>query len=272
MIGAERKAGRSGWALGFYTALIYGFFYLPIVTLILFAFDAKEVPGLPLKDLTLGWFAAALSDRQLLAALSTSVWVALLSASLAVLLAMPAALALAWVRLPAKPAILGFIIAPMVVPHLVLGLGLLLLFRPVPGILGVAGVVIAHTTLNLCYATMILYSHLLGFQRSLVEAARDLGASEIRMFWEVVLPLSAPAILAAFLMSFTLSFGEFVAAWFVAGFERTLPIEIWAWLRHILSPKINAIATVIVAVSVAMTILAQLWILRRRNGARGGAA
>lgn len=253
--------------LAAYTALVYGFFYLPIGVLVLFAFDAKEVPGLPLTKLTLDWFTAARQDAQLLVALTTSLSVALISATLAVLLAIPAAMTLAWMRIPAKPAILGLIIAPMVVPHLVLGVGLLLLFRPVPGMVGLAGIIVAHTTLNVGYATMIVYSYLLGFQRSLVDAAMDLGAGEARAFVEVILPLSAPSIVAAFLMCFTLSFGEFVAAWFVAGFEKTLPLEIWAWLRHGLSPKINALATMIVGMSMVLTIVAQLWILRRRGAA-----
>ena len=176
-------------------------------------------------------------------------------------------MALAWLPIPGKRALMGLIVGPIIVPPMVLGLGLLLLFRQAPSLLGPVGVVVAHTTLNVCFSTLILYSRLLGFRRSLIEAAMDLGATEWRTFREVVLPLSFPAIAAAFLLAFTGSFGEFVVAWFVAGFSRTLPIEIWTWLRYVLSPKVNAIATLIMVISIALSGLSQLWILRQARSA-----
>ena len=111
--------------------------------------------------------------------------------------------------------------------------------------IGAIGIVIAHITLTLCFSVMIFYSRFLGFRMSLVEAAMDLGASEARTFLEVILPLATPAILAVMLLTFTESFGEFIVAWFVAGFDETLPIAIWTSLRFGLSPRINAIATFI---------------------------
>jgi spermidine/putrescine transport system permease protein len=110
---------------------------------------------------------------------------------------------------------------------------------------------------------MIFYSRLLGFRKSYIEAAMDLGASELRVFFEIILPLTMPALFAVLLLTFTESFGEFIVAWFVAGFQETLPIAIWTSLRYVLSPKINAIATLIMLVSMTMSTAAQVWILRQ---------
>jgi ABC-type spermidine/putrescine transport system permease subunit II len=260
---------RLGWLLA-HTVLIYLFFYLPILTIFFFAFDTKPIPGWPIDTLTVRWFGEGLQDPQLLEALWASFWIAIVSATLATVMGIPAAMALAWLPIPGKRLLMGVILGPIIVPPMVLGLGLLLLFRLAPDLLGAIGVVIAHTTLNVCFSTLILYSRLLGFRRSLLEAAMDLGATELRTFREVVLPLAFPAIGAAFLLAFTGSFGEFIVAWFVAGFARTLPIEIWTWLRYILSPKVNAIATLIMVVSITLSTLAQLWIIRQaRATARG---
>ena len=253
---------RSGFLL-VHAIAVYLFFYLPILTIFFFALDPKPIPGWPIESLTFRWFGEGLQDQQLLDAVWASLWIAIVSATLSTLLGIPAAMALAWLRVPGKRTVIGVILGPIIVPPMVLGLSLLLLFRQSPGLLGPLGVVIAHTTLNVCFSTLILYSRLLGFRRSLIEAAMDLGATEFRTFREVILPLSFPAIAAAFLLAFTGSFGEFVVAWFVAGFSRTLPIEIWTWLRYILSPKVNAVATLIMILSIALSALGQVWILRQ---------
>lgn len=246
-----------------YVVLIYVFFYLPIGVIFLFAFDTKEIPGLPLGRLTTDWFRVALSDDQLTEALWSSTWIAAVSASLATTMALPASMVLAWLPIYGKGPIFCLILSPIIIPQMVIGIAMLLLFRYIPELLGMTGIAIAHTTLTLCFATMILYSRFLGFQRSLIEAAMDLGATELRTFVEVILPVTAPALIASFLMTFTMSFGEFIVAWFVAGFSRTLPIEIWTSLRYVLSPKINAIASVIMIVSITLTALGQLWIIRQ---------
>jgi ABC-type spermidine/putrescine transport system permease subunit II len=246
-----------------YATLIYTFFYLPILVIVVFAFDSKTIPGLPLRHLTMSWFAQALVDAKLLASLWASLWIAFVTACLSILIGMPAAMVLAWHDLHLKPLFFAVILAPIVIPHIMIGIGLLLLFRLAPELIGPIGVVIAHTTITLCFATLLLYSRLLGFRRSYIEAAMDLGASEIRVLWEVILPLSIPALLAVFLLSFTESFGEFVAAWLVSGFMETLPIAIWTSLRLVLSPKINAIASLVIIVSIVLSAVAQAWIIRQ---------
>lgn len=258
------ERGGIGRVLGLsYVSLVYVFFYLPIVVIILFAFNGRDFPTLPIESLTFGWFEEALADGELMHSLWLSAWIGLVTAVLATAIGMPAAMVLAWRPFRGKGAVFALILAPIIIPQMVVGIALLLLFRYTPELIGAIGVVIAHVTLTLCFSVMIFYSRLLGFRRSYIEAAMDLGASEVRTFFEIILPLTAPAILAVMLLTFTESFGEFIVAWFVAGFDETLPIAIWTSLRFMLSPKINAIATLIMVVSITLSTLAQIWILRQ---------
>jgi spermidine/putrescine transport system permease protein len=254
-----------------YVGVVYAFFYLPILVIILFAFNGRPILTLPLENLGLQWFRDALANHKLMSSLWASTWIALATAVLACAIGMPAAMVLAWRPFKGKSIVFGLILAPIIIPQMVIGISLLLLFRAAPDLLGPIAIVIAHTTLTLCMSVMIFYSRLLGFRRSYIEAAMDLGASELRVFVEIVLPLTMPAILAVMLLTFTESFGEFIVAWFVAGFQETLPIAIWTSLRYVLSPRINAVATLIMLASAALTTVAQLWILRQtRSEARPG--
>ncbi len=262
--GDRSGGGKTGRVLGIsYVSLIYIFFYLPIFVIILFAFNDKQIPALPIEGLTLGWFDEALNDEPLMESLWLSTWIALVTAVVATAIGMPAAMVLAWRPFRGKAIVFGLILSPIIIPQMVIGISLLLLFRFSPELMGGIGVVIAHTTLTLCFAVMIFYSRLLGFRRSLIEAAMDLGASELRVFFEIILPMTTPAIIAVVLLVFTESFGEFIVAWFVAGFDETLPIAIWTSLRFMLSPEINAIATIIMVVSITLSVTAQLWMLRQ---------
>ena len=263
------NGSRTGRVLGIsYVTLIYIFFYLPIFVIILFAFNDKQIPALPIEGLTFGWFNEALNDEPLMESLWLSTWIATVTAVVATAIGMPAAMVLAWRPFRGKAIVFGLILSPIIIPQMVIGISLLLLFRFTPELMGGIGVVIAHTTLTLCFSVMIFYSRLLGFRRSLIEAAMDLGASELRVFFEVILPMTTPAIVAVILLVFTESFGEFIVAWFVAGFDETLPIAIWTSLRFMLSPEINAIATIIMVVSITLSVTAQLWMLRQmRNTA-----
>ena len=254
-----------------YVGFIYIFFYLPIAVIVLFAFNVREIPALPIEGLTIHWFEAAIANPKLMEALWASTWIATVTAVVATAIGMPAAMVLAWMPVRGKSVVFGLILSPIIIPQIVIGISLLLLFRFTPQLIGAIGVVIAHTTLTVCFSTMIFYSRLLGFRRSYIEAARDLGASDARVFFEVVLPLTRPAIFAVLLMVFTESFGEFIVAWFVIGFGETLPIAIWTSLRFMLSPEINAIATIIMVISITMSIAAQMWMLRQAPGETGTA-
>ncbi|WLS10733.1 ABC transporter permease (plasmid) [Shinella sumterensis] len=255
---------RGGFALlSLYAVLIYLFLYLPIAVIVLFAFDAKPIPGLPLDTLTAGWFVEALRDQKLTGSLLTSLRLAVVSAILSTLLAMPAAMVLAWLPIRFKSLVMAMVLGPVVLPQLVLGLGLVILLRSAPDLVGEPAIILAHTTITSSYATLILYSRFLGFRRSYIEAAMNLGASELVVFREVILPLVRPALISVFMLAFTDAFGEFVVAWFVAGFTETLPITIWTSLRQVISPKVYALSSVIILVTLAISLVSQLWVIRQ---------
>ncbi len=258
-----RKGERGNALLVIYSALIYLFLYLPIAVIILFAFDAKPIPGLPLDAVTTSWFAEALRDEKLVGSLVTSLRLAVISAALSTALALPAAMVLAWLPIRFKSLVMSMVLGPVVLPQLVLGLGLVILLRAAPDMVGEPAIILAHTTITSSYATLILYSRFLGFRRSYIEAAMNLGASEFTVFREIVLPLIRPALISVFMLAFTDAFGEFVVAWFVAGFTETLPITIWTSLRQVISPKVYALSSVIIIVTLLLSLVSQLWVIRQ---------
>ncbi|SNB71170.1 spermidine/putrescine transport system permease protein [Arboricoccus pini] len=264
------RRGLFGWALPAYSALVYIFLYLPIAVIVLFAFDAKAIPGLPLQSLTMAWFKSSLSDSRLVGSLLTSLRLAVIAAILSTALAMPAAMVLAWRPMRMKSLVLCLVLGPVVLPQLVLGLALTILLRAAPDLIGQPAIVLAHTTMTSSYATLMLYSQFLGFRRSYIEAAMNLGADEFVTFRQIVLPLIWPAVVAVLLLAFTDAFGEFVVAWFMAGFTETLPIALWTSLRQFVSPKIYALSALVILVTLALSVSAQIWILgqtRRENQA-----
>ncbi len=258
-----RKGERGTAALSLYAVLVYLFLYLPIAVIVLFAFDAKHIPGLPLTDLTTSWFSAALHDQKLVSSLLTSLRLAVVSAALSTALALPTAMVLAWLPIRFKSLVMAMVLGPIVLPQLVLGLGFVIILRQAPDLVGAPAIILAHTTITSSYATLILYSRFLGFRRSYIEAAMNLGASELTVFREVVLPLVRPALISVFMLAFTDAFGEFVVAWFVAGFTNTLPIEIWTSLRQVISPKVYALSSVIIIVTLLLSLVSQLWVIRQ---------
>jgi ABC-type spermidine/putrescine transport system permease subunit II len=258
--GQRRKA-----LLAAYSALIYLFLYLPIAVIILFAFDAKPIPGLPLETLTTGWFAEGLRDEKLVGSLLTSLRLAVVSAALSTALALPAAMVLAWLPIRFKSLVMCMVLGPVVLPQIVLGLGLVILLRAAPDMVGEPAIILAHTTITSSYATLILYSRFLGFRRSYIEAAMNLGASEFTVFHEIILPIIRPALISVFMLAFTDAFGEFVVAWFVAGFTETLPITIWTSLRQVISPKVYALSACIILVTLLLSLVSQLWVIRQTH-------
>lgn len=255
----------AGKTLPAYAIVLYSFLYLPMAVIVLFAFDAKAIPGLPLDAFTTDWFAQSLADPKLTGALLTSLRLALMAAVLSTALAMPAAMVLAWRPVRMKSAVLALVLGPVVLPQLVLGLGLTVLFRISPDLVGEPAIVLAHTTMTSSYATLMLYSRFLGFRRSYIEAAMNLGADEFVTFREVVLPLVSPALIAVLLLAFTDAFGEFVVAWFLAGFTETLPIAIWTSLRQVISPKIYALSAIVILVTLTVSLSAQIWIIGQQR-------
>ena len=248
----------------------YVFLYAPIAALVAYSFNASErvtVWG----GFSTRWYAALLRDEQILAAAWLSLRIATASATLATILGALAGFALARLGpFRGRTACAGLVAAPLVLPEVVLGLALLLLFVSLeqatgwPEGRGALTIALAHVTLTLAYVAVIVQARLARFDRSLEEAALDLGARPWKVFCVITLPLIAPALAAGWLLAFTLSLDDLVVASFVSGpGASTLPIVVFSKVRLGLSPEVNALSTILLAVVAVAAILAALLARRR---------
>lgn len=248
------------WA---YMAAAYAFIFLPVVVLVVFSFQDGRLPVPPLQGVSLRWYQTILSDPALMAALLNSLIVAVVSSGLALILGFFAAHALARVHLPGSVVMRGLLIAPMTVSYLIIALGLLTLFnqtgiRPSLWTVGIGHVVI---NLPLCFA--ITFAAMGDQQRNAERAARDLGASDWQVLGYISAPMLAPALAAAFFLSVTFSWDEFIIAFLLTRFDVTLPVEIWSMLRSGLSPATNAVGALVFLVSTALVVTLELTVFRK---------
>lgn len=237
-------------------ALILAFLYLPILLLVVFSFNASRLVTV-WAGFSTQWYLGLFANRPLIEAALVSLKVGALAASLATILGTMAALALARLgRFPGRAAFAGMLYAPLIMPEIITGLSLLLLFVGLGLERGVWTVTIAHTTFAIGFVAAIVQSRLAGFDRSLEEAAADLGASPVATFFLVTLPLIAPAVAAGWMLAFTLSLDDLVLASFVSGpGASTLPMRIYSQVRLGVTPEINAISTIMITVvSLAVTV------------------
>ncbi len=247
-----------------YMALLYAFIFLPVVVLVLFSFQDSRVPIPPFDGPSLGWYAAVLADARMMDALMNSVVVALLSSLVAVALGFLAAYALARHRFAFAGLIQGFLTAPLTVSYLIIAMGLLITFNAVGMPKSLLTIGIGHVVINLPLCFAILYSQMGAHQANLERAARDLGAAEWQVLLFVTVPILWPALFAGFFLSITFSWDEFIIAFMVSRFDVTLPVEIWSMLRSGLNPKTNAVGSLVFLVSVAVVLVLDLIVFRRR--------
>ena len=255
------------------TALAFGlaFLYLPIAILVIYSFNDSRLVTV-WGGWSLRWYAALARDSAMLEAASVSLRIAVLSASIATVLGTLAAVALTRAgRFRGRLMFSGMIYAPLIMPEVITGLSLLLLFVAVGFERGFWSIVIAHTTLTMCFVAVIVQSRLATFDRSLEEAAMDLGCPPLKTFLTVTLPLIAPAVAAGWMLAFTLSLDDLVLASFVTGpGATTLPIRIYSEVRLGVKPEINAISTILIAIAALGLTVASL--LAKRAQARENAA
>lgn len=249
----------------------YGFLYLPIFTLIVFSFNASRQVTV-WQGFSTKWYASLLEDDILIHSVWVSLQVALSAATLAVILGTMAAVALVRLGRFKGRSFFGILTAaPLVMPEVITGLSLLLLFVGLEQILGwpkgrgIFTITLAHTTLCMAYVTILVRGRLADMDRSLEEAALDLGARPLKVFMRITLPLISPALVAGWLLAFALSLDDLVLASFVAGPESsTLPMVIFSSIRFGITPQINALATIIIS-SVALGVLVAGWLLHRKK-------
>ena len=259
------------------TALVFGFafLYVPILLLIIYSFNESKLVTVWVGFST-KWYAEALSNEALMGAAWVTAKVAFISACVAPVLGTCAALALArFTRFRGRFLFSGMIYAPLVMPEVITGLSLLLLFVAVGMDRGVTTVVLAHITFSMCFVAVVVQSRLLSLDPSMEEAAQDLGATPARAFFSVTQPLLAPAVAAGWMLAFTLSLDDLVIAQFNSGpGATTLPMKIFSQVRLGVTPEINAVCTLLVGLVTTGVIIASLSLKRqevKRQRALGAA-
>jgi putrescine transport system permease protein len=263
---------RRAVALAVPVALGFVFLYVPIVVLVVYSFNESRLVSV-WGGWSTKWYAELLHDRALLGAAWLSLRLAIATGILSAALGTLAGIALARSGIFAGRRLFTTMIGgPIVLPDLVLGLSLLLLFVAIQGAIGFPSqrgaltIVLAHTTFGLCYVTLIVQARLSGMDRALEEAAMDLGARPWKVTALITVPLLAPAILAGFLLAFTLSFDDLVIASFVSGpGATTLPMAVFSSVRLGVKPEINALATILVLLVAAVAIAGGLILARGRK-------
>ena len=258
------------WVLRIFFALVVLFLYAPIVILVIFSFNDSALPSFPLSGFTWRWYHQFLVNGELRAALETSAIVAALSSVGAVLLGILASIALVRRRFPGKSPVSALLLSPLVIPYVVFGISLLLFFHAVGIPRTVLTVVIGHVVITLPYTILVLMPRLQQIDVSLEEAAYDLGASRLRTFRSITLPLLLPAVVSAFLIAFTTSFDEYAVASFVVGSRLTFPIYLYSALRFPNQlPQVIAVAVVVITISLVVVVGAELGrrVAERRLGA-----
>jgi spermidine/putrescine transport system substrate-binding protein/spermidine/putrescine transport system permease protein len=246
--GPRRRPSAGALAAG----AVYAFLYAPLAVLVLFSFNSARLAA-RWEGFTLAWYAVALRDQHVLAALRNSVVVAVFTTVLATGAGTAAALAFHRHRFRAQAFWDALVVVPLLLPEIALAASLVLLFAAMGMRLGFLTVVVAHVAFSLSYAVVVVRARLAGFDRSLEEAAMDLGASPWRTLRHVTLPVIAPGILAAALLVFSISIDDYVVTSFVAGVgATTLPLHIYSMVRSGLSPEINAVSTVLLVATASL--------------------
>lgn len=266
--------GRLGDRLLSLNALLaYVFLYAPIVVLIIFSFNASRLSAV-WQGFTLEWYRTLLHDEMVHSALRNSMIVAVSSTVISTVIGTMTALVMQRFRFKLRSAFDAVLYLPIIIPDIVMAVSLLLFFvstfRFVAGLVGIQGelglptIIIAHVSFNISFVAIVVRARLADFDRTLEEAAQDLGADEWQTFRRVTLPLIMPGILGGALLAFTLSIDDFVITFFTAGVgSTTLPIRIYGMIKRTITPEINAISTLMLLGSICLVLLS-LFMQRRK--------
>ncbi|MEH0834217.1 spermidine/putrescine ABC transporter permease PotC [Pectobacterium cacticida] len=246
-------------------SIIYAYLYIPIVILIVNSFNQARF-GINWQGFTLDWYRLLINNDSLLQAAQHSLTMAIFSATFATLIGSLTAVALYRYRFRGKPFVGGMLFVVMMSPDIVMAISLLVLFMLLGISLGFWSLLFSHITFCLPFVVVTVYSRLKGFDVRMLEAARDLGASEVIILRKIILPLAMPAVAASWLLSFTLSMDDVVVSSFVTGpAYEILPLKIYSMVKVGVSPEVNALATILLALSLVLVLSSQL-ILRDRTG------
>ena len=248
----------SGWSLiRSYTILVYVFMFAPIVVVLVLSFNPEQFGCFPMKGFSLRWFVKLAQNQTILIAFKNSLILGSVTALVSTTVGILAAMAFVRFEFPGKNTLNTLLLAPIMIPEVILGVALLLFIRWLQQPKTFALLVIGHVVLTLPYVLLIVQARLGGIKREYEEAAQSLGANAFQTFKEVTLPLLTPAILAGMLFSFTISFDDVTATLFWATAQnQTVPVKIFGMLRNSISPEINALGTVMIILTIGTPLLA----------------
>ncbi len=256
--------GSRTWLKALFAAILF-MLYVPIVTLIAFSFNTDR-RGVVWRGFTLDNYVKAWNNAALIEALTNSLVIAFITTVLATAIGAMLALLLWRFRFPFKGAYEGLMALPIVIPEICMGVALLLFFInsgmmaavvAMPWPLNLSNIIIAHVAFCFPFVAIVVRSRLVGFNRELEEASKDLGASEWQTFWKVIVPFMMPGLVAGALLAFTLSLDDFVITFFTSGPETvTFPVKVYSLVRRGVSPEINAASTVLIVITVVATVIA----------------
>jgi spermidine/putrescine transport system permease protein len=252
-------------ALFLFAALLYAFLYAPILMLVFFSFNSTRSTQV-WTGFSLEWYGELLRDQSILDAFRISMIVGVTATAIATVIGTLTALALTRHNFKGKTFADSTIYAATVMPEIVVGVSLLVFFVAATIQLGITTIVIAHVAFTISFVTIVVRARLSGMDRSVEEAAQDLGANPVETFLRVTLPLILPGVMAGALLAFTLSFDDFVITFFVSGVgSSTLPLKIWSMIRFGVSPAINALSTVVLVVTMVLIFGGSRIFMRKEN-------
>lgn len=252
----------SRWLLAHCLA-VFAFLYLPIAVLIIYSFNGAGVGGFPPRDFTIKWYRILIDDVAIWESVGNSLLVAFAAMVIALAFGIPAALALDRAQFPGKALFRRLVLLPLILPGIITGLSLLMLFNAAQWKLSLLTIMLGHGTALISVATTEVFAGLQKLDRAQEEASLDLGATYWQTFWRITIPNLKLPIIGAALLIFTLSMDEIAVSFFLIGRDNTLPLEIWGRLRRGITPEINAISTIIFVFSMVAIVA---WYRLRMRG------
>ncbi len=244
-------------AIRAFTTCVYIFMFAPIVVVVLLSFNSAQFGSFPIEGFSLRWFEELANNAAIVRALRTSVWLAIVTSIVSTTIGILASIALVRYNFPGKSWINTLLVAPVLIPETVLGVGLLLFMLWLSQPRSMLVLMLGHILVSLPYVVLVVQARLVGIRRVYEEAALSLGANRIQTFFAITFPLLMPAIFAGLLFAFTISFDNITATifWRPPGTE-TVPTQIYGMLRNSISPEINALGTVMIVITVGLPLLA----------------
>lgn len=255
----ERKARNRMKPLSmFYVGLVYAFLYLPIIVVVLFSFNTSKL-NIQFEGFTLEWYTKMFQNELLMNAFRNTLIVAVVSTFLSTTIGTLCAVGLNRFEFKLKKLISTTLYIPIVIPELVFGIAMLILFSSIHMSMNLFTLIVSHVTFSLPFVVITVRSRLAGFDRSIEEAARDLGANEVHTFFRVTLPMIAPGVISGAMLALTLSLDDVVVSFFTAGPEsQTLPLRILGMVKKGISPDVNALSTLMIVGTVFVLLMTTL--------------